>query len=118
MVARDRLEIDIAKVMADYKLDAIVHKGVEHSPALIKDGMNPPFIDMKGAIHLNTYLIYAASVVVPAGFTAAGLPVGITFFGRAYSEPTLIKLAYAYEQATHHRVPPKTTPSLTGGKSD
>ncbi len=40
------------------------------------------------------------------------LPVGITFFGRPYSEPTLLKLAYAYEQATHHRVPPKTTPPL------
>jgi Asp-tRNA(Asn)/Glu-tRNA(Gln) amidotransferase A subunit family amidase len=33
-------------------------------------------------------------------------------FGRPYSEPTLIKLAYAYEQATHHRLPPKTTPPL------
>ena len=39
--------------------------------------------------------------------------LGITFFGRPYDEATLIKLAYAYEQATHHRVPPKTTPALT-----
>jgi Asp-tRNA(Asn)/Glu-tRNA(Gln) amidotransferase A subunit family amidase len=38
--------------------------------------------------------------------------VGITFFGRPYDEPTLLKLAYAYEQATHHREPPKTTPPL------
>jgi len=38
--------------------------------------------------------------------------VGITFFGRPYSEPMLLKLAYAYEQATRHRVPPKTTPAL------
>ena len=38
------------------------------------------------------------------GYTRGGrLPAGITFFGRAWSEPTLIKLAYAYEQATHHR---------------
>jgi len=36
----------------------------------------------------------------------SGLPVGISFFGRAWSEPTLIKLAYAYEQATKHRRPP------------
>ena len=35
-----------------------------------------------------------------------GLPVGLSFFGRAWSEPTLIKLAYAYEQATRHRRPP------------
>jgi amidase len=44
-------------------------------------------------------------VTVPAGFFR-GLPVGISFFGRAWSEPTLIKLAYAYEQATKHRKPP------------
>jgi len=54
-------------------------------------------------------------ITVPAGFTTDNLPVGITFFGRPYSEPTLIKLAYGYEQATHHRVPPKTTPPLANG---
>ena len=45
------------------------------------------------------------SITVPAGFVR-GLPVGISFFGRAWSEPTLIKLAYAFEQATKHRRPP------------
>jgi amidase len=44
--------------------------------------------------------------------TSNNFPVGITFFGMPYSEPTLLKLAYSYEQATRHRVPPKTTPSL------
>jgi amidase len=44
-------------------------------------------------------------ITVPAGFVR-GLPVGISFFGRAWSEPTLIKLAYAFEQATRHRKPP------------
>jgi amidase len=44
-------------------------------------------------------------ITVPAGFFR-GLPVGISFVGRAWSEPTLIKLAYAYEQATRHRRPP------------
>jgi amidase len=47
------------------------------------------------------------SITVPAGYTPAGVPLGITFSGLAYSEPTLIKLAYAYEQGTKHRVPPK-----------
>ena len=55
------------------------------------------------------------AITVPAGF-AFGLPVGITFMGRAFSEPTLIRLAYAYEQATRHRAPPKYRPSaLTSG---
>ena len=61
---------------------------------------------------MNTFLIYAASVTVPSGFTSNNLPVGITFFGLPYSEPMLLKLAYSYEQATHHRVSPKTTPAF------
>jgi len=50
-------------------------------------------------------------ITVPAGFTH-NLPVGISFFGRAYSEPTLIKIAYAYEQATKHRRAPTFIPTL------
>ncbi|GAA4708603.1 amidase family protein [Brevibacillus fulvus] len=47
------------------------------------------------------------SITVPAGYTPDGRPVGVTFTGQAYSEPTLLRLAYAFEQATHHRVPPQ-----------
>ena len=108
--AREQLTIAIMKVMADNKLDAIVHKSVEHQPTYIKDGINPPYVNNKGVPVLNTFLVYAASITVPSGFTSDNLPVGITFFGKAYSEPALLKLAYAYEQATHHRIPPKTTP--------
>jgi amidase len=102
----------VLKVMADNKLDAIVHKTVEHQPTFIRDGINPPYSSNKGVPTWNTFLVYAGSMTVPSGFTTDNLPVGITFFGRPYSEPTLIKLAYAYEQATHHRAPPKTTPAL------
>jgi amidase len=48
----------------------------------------------------------------PAGFNARPGPAGVTFSGRAFSEPRLIGLAYAFEQATHHRVPPSSTPPL------
>src|SRR5262249_11272974 len=51
-------------------------------------------------------------ITVPAGFVR-GLPVGISFFGRAWSEPTLIKLAYAYEQATKRRRPPTFAPTAS-----
>jgi amidase len=52
------------------------------------------------------------SISVPNGYVQ-GLPVGILFFGRAWSEPTLLRLAYAYEQATRHRAAPKL-PSRLG----
>jgi amidase len=46
------------------------------------------------------------NVTVPAGFVA-GLPIGVSFFGTAWSEPALIKLAYAFEQNTRHRRTPR-----------
>ena len=45
-------------------------------------------------------------LVVPAGFVSENRAIGLEFLGRPYSEPTLIKLASAYEAATSHRVPP------------
>ncbi len=108
--ARDLLMIQFHKVMADHRLDAIVHKAVEHPPTLIKDGINPPYVDQLGAPHLNTFLVFVPSVVVPAGFTRDNLPAGVTFLGRPYNDAAMLRLAYAYEQATHHRRPPRTTP--------
>jgi Asp-tRNA(Asn)/Glu-tRNA(Gln) amidotransferase A subunit family amidase len=110
--AREELLTNVLKVMADHRLDAIVHKAVEHQPTLIKDGVNPPYVDQKGAPHLNTFLVFVPSIVVPAGFTRDNLPAGITFFGRPYDDGNIIKFAYAYEQATHHRRPPASTTPL------
>jgi len=50
-------------------------------------------------------------ITVPMGFVA-GLPVGVSFFGRAWSEPVLFKEAYAYEQATKRRQPPTFVATL------
>ena len=51
-------------------------------------------------------------LIVPAGTTKEGLPVTISFFGRAWSEPTLLAYGYDFEQATKARILPKTTPVL------
>jgi amidase len=108
--ARDKLMINLLTVMADHGLDAIVHKAVEHLPTLIEKGVNPPYVDQKGAPHLNTFLETVPSVVVPAAFTKEGLPTGITFLGRPYSDADMLRYAYAYEQATHHRRVPPAAP--------
>jgi amidase len=110
--AKDELMTNFLKVMADHRLDAIVHKAVEHQPTLIKDGIAPPFVDQKGAPHLNTFLVYVPTIVVPAGFTRDNLPAGVCFIGRPYNDGNMIKFAYAYEQATHHRRPPASTTAL------
>ncbi|HEX4194682.1 MAG TPA: amidase family protein, partial [Stellaceae bacterium] len=108
--ARDLLLTNMLQTMADHRLDALVHKAVEHLPTLISEGVNPPFTEQKGASHINTYLEIVPSVVVPAAFTPGGLPTGITFLGRPYSDADMLRYAYAYEQATHHRRQPTTTP--------
>ncbi len=110
--AQDELTVNLLKVMADHRLDAIVHKTIEHQPTLIRDGVNPPYVDQKGAPHLNTFLVYVPSITVPASFTRDNLPAGITFLGRPYDDGNMIKLAYAYEQATQHRRPPASTTPL------
>lgn len=53
-------------------------------------------------------------LIVPAGLTGDHLPVGLSFFGRAFSEPRLLSLGYSFEQATHARRRPIHTPPLPG----
>ncbi|MDP6175677.1 MAG: amidase family protein, partial [Rhodospirillales bacterium] len=52
------------------------------------------------------------AAAVPMGYTYEDLPSGLQIVGQPWSEPTLIEIAYAYEQATAHRHPPSTVPPL------
>ena len=89
-------------VMDKRRLDALVTPTV--SPAWTIDLVNGDHV--LGGSTQPTALAGYPAITVPAG-SVLGLPVGITFMGRAYSEPTLIRLAYAFEQATRHRTPPR-----------
>jgi len=92
----------IDAVMTKHRLDAII------APT----GGPPWTTDLVNGDHFSGGSSTPAAVAgypninVPAGYVY-GLPVGISFFGRAYSEPVLIRLAYAFEQATKHRRPPQ-----------
>ncbi|MDQ0172908.1 amidase family protein [Paenibacillus tundrae] len=94
----------LLKVMADHNLDAIIYPTSTQAAGLIGEGQTSG-----GNNRLSPFSGFPA-ITVPAGFTADGLPVGIEFLGRAFDESTLIKLAYSYEQGTHHRQAPKLTP--------
>jgi amidase len=96
-------------------IDAVMDKS--HLDALVAPTGGPAWvIDLIDGDRFTGGSSNAAAVAgypninVPAGFVF-GLPVGISFFGRAYSEPVLIKLAYAFEQATRLRRPPGFSPS-------
>lgn len=93
----------IDAVMERYQLDALVMPTV--SPAWCIDLVNGD-ADTGGGCSQAPALAGYPTITVPAGFVF-DLPVGIAFVGRAFSEPTLIKLAYAFEQATKLRRPPR-----------
>lgn len=113
LLAREELKTLLLALMAEHDLDVFVHKSVEHTPTLIRDGVNPPYQNLSGAPHINTFLEDVPAISVPAGFIDQGLPVGITFLGASYTDASMVRYAYAYEQATRHRVPPAVTPPLS-----
>ncbi len=96
-------EDGIDKVMDEMELDAII--GPTGSPAWKTDLTNG---DNFGGVSSSTPAARAGypHITVPMGYID-GLPVGISFFGRAWSEPVLLEMAYAYEQNTRHRKAPE-----------
>jgi len=93
-------------VLAKHKLDALV--APTHGPAWLIDLINGD-AGSGGSSSLAAVSGYP-SLTLPAGFVF-GLPVGISFIGAAWSEPTLIRLAYAFEQQTKVRKPPRFLPT-------
>jgi Asp-tRNA(Asn)/Glu-tRNA(Gln) amidotransferase A subunit family amidase len=99
----------VLKTMNDDRLDAFVYPTWSNPPRLIGD-LNTPGGDNSQLFSPSTGF---PAITVPMGFTRGGtLPAGLQLLGRPWSEPTLLKLAYSYEQATHHRRPPASTPPL------
>jgi Asp-tRNA(Asn)/Glu-tRNA(Gln) amidotransferase A subunit family amidase len=107
MRIRDRL----MQIMAENRLDALAYP---HQARLVVP-IGARQVDRNGA--LGSIAGFPA-ITVPGGFSQAsdaapvGVPVGLEFLGRPWSEPTLVRIAYGFEQATRFRRPPRSVPPL------
>ena len=90
-------------ILEEKKLDAIVYP---HQKRLVVP-IGESQVERNGFLASITGF---PAITVPAGFSSTGVPVGIELLGRPYAEPTLFKLAYAYEQGTRNRRPPSQAP--------
>ncbi len=95
------------------KLDAFVYPTTVTRPEQIAAPPAPPLGSVKSPRSLANLSGYP-DLIVPAGFTTDDLPVTISFFGPAFSEPRLLALGYSFEQATHAIRRPVNTPELPG----
>jgi amidase len=108
---RSELQLRVMKIMADDRLDAIVFP---HQKRLVVP-IGETQVERNGSLAAATGF---PSIVVPGGFSSPtptatlGVPVGVEFIGRPWSEKVLIEIVYGYEQATKHRRPPSTTPPV------
>jgi amidase len=115
LLKRSELQQRVMKIMADDRLDAIVFP---HQKRLVVP-IGETQVERNGALGSVSGF---PSIVVPGGFSSStatatlGVPVGIEFLGRPWSESVLIEIAFGYEQATRHRRPPPTTPPLISAK--
>lgn len=100
-------------LFAAQSLDAIVYPTASRRPELLAAPPETPGGGSASATNLAN-LTGFPDLIVPAGFTADGLPVGISFFGPAFSEGRLLGLGYSFEQITRARRQPVHTPALAG----
>ncbi len=100
------------------RLDAIVYPTSPRRPQKIGEEPSAAAAVSAAPTSATNYANLSGfpDLIVPAGFTTGGLPVGISFFGPAFSEPKLLGLGYAFEQSTRALRLPVTTPALPGEK--
>lgn len=96
----------ILNVLDDNHLDGLIYPTIRQKPIFV------PATSQPGSNCRVSAQSGLPAISVPAGFTADGIPVGMEFLGREFTEGKLLELGYSWEQATHHRQPPSTTPEI------
>jgi len=107
LAAREAFQRQLTNLMAANGLDALIFPDVQ-VPAPTREQLNTK-VWTTLTYPTNTLIAsqsWLPAITVPAGMVDGRLPVGLEFMGRPYDEPTLFRLAYAFEQATHHRRAP------------
>jgi len=107
LVARDTLAQTVTAAMDAGRVDALAYPVTRRIAPVLSSGGNQ--IGSNAGLSAQTGF---PAINIPAGFTAGLFPVGIELLGRAFAEPTLIGLAYSFEQSSRHRRPPAGTPPL------
>ena len=108
------LRVRLANLMAKNSVVALLYPHQKRLPVMISE-MNQA--ERNGIL---ASLAGFPAITVPAGFSTPtenapiGVPVGIEFLGQPFDEPQLLRIAYGFEQATHARKPPQSTPPLDG----
>lgn len=106
---------EIQSIMEKENLDALVFPTMSCPASSRFDKEDPTYVCEAYDTYAASYVASATGfpeITVPAGVTEQEVPVGISFLGVAYSEKSLLDLAYSFEQATEARTLPKTTPDF------
>lgn len=114
MVNRMNLRKLTEELMDRYDLDALVYPMKSFPAAKIPTDGSQGELRPRDADNPFSSITGLPSIVIPAGYDKNNLPVAVEFLGRMFAEPTLIEIAYGYEQATQHRKSPESTPALDG----
>lgn len=116
---RETMRDFVHELMDRWQLDAIVYPHETKPVRTIKESVvnggnapNPRNERKRGEGNRISTVTGLPTLTVPAGFNIDGVPVGMEFIGRLYDESTLIRIAYAYEQAHPQRKLPATTPLI------
>ncbi|MEU7801824.1 amidase [Micromonospora arborensis] len=105
LLTRTELQNALRELIASLDLDAVLY------PTVMQQATKIPQIQPGSTCPLSANTGFPA-LTIPAGFTPDGMPIGVELLSLPFTEPTLLAMAYDYEQATQHRKPPASTPPL------